>query len=629
MPRVARVQKNPRGFAFLLTGVPGSDLYVPPEEARQLLNDDIVEYAVVRDRGRPHAEIKRIVRRSQVECVGRVHAESGRTFLVSLDGDAFTLISGGPPAKPGDWILARFEKYPSKHHAAQVKAVENLGKELTPAHDILLTCARFGLPRQFSEETLEAAFLGKIVARKAIQEPGDRVDLRNLPLVTIDGADAKDFDDAVCVLRNVEGSPFVLYVAIADVSHFVPEGGAIDTDAKIRGTSVYFPGTAIPMLPEGLSNELCSLMPQVDRLAFTAEIHLDREGKIRNTKFYESLIKTAARLTYEQVQSFFDHADVKDPVLQKLAEPLKSLRALFRLMLKRRVERGAMDFELPETKVVVDGKGNPVECGFRERLEAHKVIEEFMIAANSEVARACRTFPTLFRVHEPPAAGALEEVNLMMRHLGISRRMEDLTPKSFAEILEATRGVKGAATLHQSILRLQKQAKYEAEPKGHFGLALRDYTHFTSPIRRYPDLVVHRQLKRLIEKGKDSDKEEGDRASLAAVGERMSELERRAMEAERFIVKRKHCWFMLERIGETFEGTITGVVSKGIFVQTDPNGIEGFVTVESMGGFYEFNEKRSCLVARPGNESLNVGDRYRVQVDQVSLEDHQITFVPA
>ncbi len=627
-PRTGRVQKNPKGFAFLITGIPGGDVYVPPEEARQLLNDDIVEYALVRDRGRPYGEIKRIVRRTQKETVGRVHFDNGRPYLISLDGDAHALLPK-PTPKDGDWAIATFEKYPTKNHLAQVKITESLGPELTPKHDILLGCARYGIPREFSDEALEEAFLGKITARKAIQEPEGRVDLRKIPLVTIDGADAKDFDDAVCVLRNVDDSPFVLYVAIADVSHFVREGSGLDRDAKDRGTSVYFPGTAIPMLPEGLSNELCSLMPQVDRLAFTAEIHLDREGKVRNTKFYESLIKTAARLTYEQVQSFFDHAEVKDPVLQKLAEPLKSLRALYRLMIKRRAERGAMDFELPETKVTVNAEGVPLECGLRERFEAHKVIEEFMIAANSEVARACRQFPTLFRVHEPPAAGALEEVNLMMRHLGISQRMTELTPKAFAEILEATRGIKGAATLHQSILRLQKQAKYEPEPKGHFGLALRDYTHFTSPIRRYPDLVVHRQLKRLIEKGKDSDKEEGDRAPFVAVGEKCSELERRAMEAERFIVKRKHCWFLRERVGEEFDGSIAGVVAKGLFVSIQPHGIEGFVTLESMGGFYEFDEKRTCLRERPGNRTLSVGDPYRVQVDQVSLEDHQITFVPA
>ncbi len=320
---------------------------------------------------------------------------------------------------------------------------------------------------------------------------------------------------------------------------------------------------------------------------------------------------------------------------RKLSEPLKSLRALYRLMAKRRLERGTMDFELPESKIVVDGAGLPIECGVRDRLEAHKVIEEFMIAANSEVARACHRFPTLFRVHEPPALGAMEDVNLMMRHLGISRRMTELTPKAFAEILEATRGVNGAATLHKAILRLMKQAKYEAEPKGHFGLALEHYTHFTSPIRRYPDLVVHRQLGKflelggLIEKGKKSDKEEEERTSLALVGERMSELERRAMEAERFIVKRKQCWFMRERLGETYKGIIGGVTAKGIFVLIELHGIEGFVSIDSMGGFFEFDENRECLRERPGHKTLSVGDAYAVVVDQVSLEDHQITFAPA
>ncbi len=634
-PRQGRVQKNPRGFAFILTGVPGGDYYVPPEEARMLLNDDIVEYSVVRDRGRPYAEIKKIVRRTQTDVVGRLRYQDDRLFLISMEGDAHAVIDPPEAVNADDWAFAKFEKYPTRNHAAQVKLIDVLGPELTPLHDITLTCARHGLPREFSPEALEEAFLAKITARKAIQELGERVDLRQFPLVTIDGADAKDFDDAVCVLRNVGDSPFVLYVAIADVSHFVTEGSGLDSDARARGTSVYFPGTAIPMLPEGLSNELCSLMPRVDRLAFTAEIHLDREGKIQTSRFYKSLIRTAARLTYEEVQLFFDKPDAADSVTTTLAEPLRSLRALYRLMAKRRLERGTMDFELPESQIVVDTAGNPTECAIRQRFEAHKLIEEFMIAANSEVARACHRFPTLFRVHEAPALGAMEEVNQMMRHLGISRRMTELTPKAFAEILEATRGVKGSATLHQAILRLMKQAKYEAEPKGHFGLALEHYTHFTSPIRRYPDLVVHRQLKKLlelggvIEKGKKSDKEEEERTSLTAVGLRMSELERRAMEAERFIVKRKQCWFMRERLGETFQGIIGGVTVKGIFVQIETHGIEGFVPVDSMGGFFEFDENRQCLRERPGHQTLSVGDAYAIVVDQVSLEDHQITFAPA
>ncbi len=600
-----------------------------------LLNDDIVEYAIVRGQGRPRAEIKKIVRRTQTEVVGRFDFDGDRLYLLTLDGDAHVVTPAPPDAQREDWALCKFEKYPTRNHPAQVKVVEILGPELEPKHDIMLTCARFGLPREFTSETLEEAFMGKLTARKEIQEPQNRVDMRNLPLVTIDGADAKDFDDAVCVVRNVEGSPFILYVAIADVSHFVTIGTSLDKEAQQRGTSVYFPGTAIPMLPEGLSNELCSLMPQVDRLAFTAEIHMDREGKATSAKFYKAIIKTAARLTYEQVQDYFDKpGGGTDPVTEKLADALKSMRALYRLMIRRRHERGTMDFELPESKIVVDKEGVPTQCGIRERFEAHKLIEEFMIAANSEVAKHCFRFPTLFRVHEPPAQGALEEVNQMMKHLGISRRMEELTPKAFSEVLEATKGLAGSATLHQAILRLQKQAKYEPDPKGHFGLALRDYTHFTSPIRRYPDLVVHRQLKKLLErdplteKPKKSDKEDEEKTSLADVGERMSALERRAMEAERFIVKRKQCWFLREHLGESFKGSIAGVVAKGLFVQIEPYGIEGFVPLETMGGFYEFDEKRNCFRERPGHKMLSVGDPFDIIIEQVSLEDHQITFVP-
>lgn len=625
---VGKVQKNPRGFAFIIPQTPGvPDAYVGRHEARVLLHGDRVEYTLVRDRGRYSAQIKKVLEHASSRVVGQVRPVGRDLALVTAQGDIHR-IKRESKLSPGEWIIGEIKESPTSRHPGTVVVEEHLGYELSPKHDIEIAIAQFGLPNEFGPKVCEEGFQARSRAHAAITNLGTRKDQRAKPYVTIDGEDAKDFDDAILVERGPGGKGFILYVAIADVSYFVVERSAIDHEARKRSTSVYFPGAVIPMLPEILSNDLCSLRPQEDKLAFTAEIHLDERGVVQKSHFYESLIKTAARLTYTQVHAFFQGDKATRDELKALAVPLETARVLFERMLEQRRQRGVLDFELPESKIEVDAQGKPLRVKRADRYESHRLIEEFMVGANSVVARALRerNEPALHRVHESPAPEKLDDLNQLLNRLGISRRMKDLSPQSFSELLEATRNLPEAPTLHKSILRTQKQARYEVEPKGHFGLALRDYTHFTSPIRRYPDLVVHRALKKLISKGKQADKDNEGIASFQQLGEETSEKERRAMEAERFVLKRKQCWYMQGHVGEVFDGVVSGVLESGLFVELPELAIDGFLPVEDMDGYWEYDERRLCLRRRPGGQVLTLGDPLRIEVVSVSMDDNEITF---
>lgn len=627
-----RVQKNPRGFAFLIPqDRRQEDTFVTAEDARSLMSGDIVEYRVHREGRRTRGEILKIVKRQRKKLLGYLRHGIPDLYVATPDGD-FDLEERTKLA-PNQYVIARILHYPSGRRRGAVAIEEGLGSQLKPKHDYAVAVANFGLTDEFSERAIADAEEARKDGLKEIAHlPESRHDLRDLPFVTIDGEDAKDFDDAILVTPGKSGG-FILYVAIADVAYFVQPGTALDNEALARGTSVYLPGFCIPMLPEILSNDQCSLRPREDRLSQVAEIHYDRTANVIDAKFYSAVICTAHRLTYKQVQEFFD-AEKKDPALKNVRDALNLAYDLYERLLKKRAERGVLDFDLPETKLEVDKEGNPIGCKRAERWDSHKLIEEFMIAANSAVAKALRESSTgaLYRVHETPDPTSLDEINLLMKSLGINNSIKDATPKDFARLLIATKGVKGAHTLHQAILRSQRQARYEPEPKGHFGLALMDYAHFTSPIRRYPDLVVHRALRQLTSKGKNTDKRRDDEAqfeALARLGDQTSDAERLAMEAERFTVKRKQCWFMKERLGEKYEGTISGVTANGLFVEIDEFGIDGFLPLDKLNGVYEYDENRKCLRKRPGHTVLSLGDAIRIQVADVSINEHQIQFAPA
>lgn len=621
-----KVQKNPRGFAFLIVNGLDEDVYVSAEEAIHLMQGDTVSFTLRRRGPRVSANIKRVLSRATKEIFGFLVDGEREILLQTEEGDLHRLKHRANRSQLGNWVVARIEKYPTKEHPGLVSVLENFGSELKPAHDIRIATSKFGLNTHFSEAVSAQALICRQHARRAMDQPKQRKDLRKLPFVTIDGADAKDFDDAVLVLKEHKGSPFVLFVSIADVAFFVRPGTALDEEAYQRSTSTYFPGTCIPMLPESLSNDLCSLRPREDKLAFTAELHFDKDGKRTGAKFYESIIRTAERLTYHQVQQVFDRDKTVEKDLAHVTGEIRNLRQLYRKMDELRKQRGVLDFDLPESSIDVNEEGVPVKCYKAERFEAHKVIEEFMIAANSAVAHALadNEVPALYRVHEPPDPEKLETINQLLRQLGITEAVTEVSPQAFNKVLQVTHHLKGAGTLHQSVLRLQKQAHYESDPKGHFGLALDDYTHFTSPIRRYPDIVVHRALRQLIGVELETDKKDEELPSLEAMGLHTSECERRSMEAERFVVRRKQCWYLKERLGEEMDGVVAGVVSKGLFVSLGETCIEGFVPVEDLGGDYRFDEARMVLTRR-GGHSYGIGDSFRVRLDRVSIEDGEIT----
>lgn len=621
-----KVEKNRKGFAFVISlDKQTPDAYVDVQQAQCLLHGDIVEYTVKRSGQRVYGNIAAVVGHSQTQVFGKVVESKGR-FFIDTERDFFVIKDKSKNLKNDEWVLAKIVDYPTRDHPARVVVHDSLGNDLSPKHDILITVSKYSLPNEFPPEVLKEADEAIERAKLELANPAPtRVDMRHMPFVTIDGEDAKDFDDAVLVEIPQKGPAFILYVAIADVSFFVRDGTALDTEALNRATSVYFPGIAIPMLPHQLSDNVCSLRPREDKLAMVAEIHFDRHGVMLDAKFYDAIICTTRRLTYTLVHDFIERRNLED--FKDVEKPLHNAYQLYKKLMEVRKKRGVLDFDLPEAKLQVDKDGMPVSVYRAPRYESHKLIEEFMIAANQVVAKALRDgrHKALYRIHETPEPDALVEINQLTKSLGFSYMMKELTPSAFAALLEHTMGKKGAKTLHTMVLRAQRQARYSPYPVGHFGLALRDYAHFTSPIRRYPDLLVHRALKRLIGTHEKADKFNKDH-NFDELGELTSERERRATEAERFIVRRKQCWFMQDRVGEKYEGVISGVIGKGLFVEIPEYSLEGFLPKDSLDGHYEFDEPRMCMRKRPGHETLGLGDTIKIIVERVSVDDNEITF---
>ncbi len=458
-----------------------------------------------------------------------------------------------------------------------------------------------------------------------------REDLRDLPFVTIDGETAKDFDDAVC-LRQERGG-VRLWVAIADVGHYVPEGSAIDREAYERGTSVYFPGQAIPMLPERLSNGICSLNPKVDRLVMTAEMLFDQQARRVESRFYPAVIRSRARLTYTEVSDMIVRSDreVIDrygelyPQLQQMGEFAGRLTAMRR-------RRGSLDFDLPEAEILLDLRGRPENIVRAERNLAHRLIEEFMLAANEAVAAflAQRKAPFLYRIHEPPDLEKLQALQQFVAHFNYGLELGPVVdPGALQKLLAEVAGRPEERMINQVLLRSMKQARYAPENVGHFGLAADLYCHFTSPIRRYPDLVVHRVLREVLQKEKLSPgRSQQLQQSLPETGDQSSQRERRAMEAEREIITLKKCQFMAERVGEEFAGFVSGVQPFGFFVELEEYFVEGLVHISSLGDdFYHYEEDLHRLVGQFRRRIFQIGQEVRVSVKSVNLERREIDFV--
>jgi ribonuclease R len=627
-----RVQSHPDGFGFLIPDQGGDDVFLPAREMRVLLHGDraVVSVVGVDRRGRPEGRVVEVLERAHHRVVGRLFRERGIGFVVPdnrrIAQDILVPPDAWGGARDGQIALVEITAQPTAHSQPIGRVVQVLGDHMAPGMEVTIAINSHDLPHAWPEEV--EALVDQIPETVPERDKRGRIDLRDVPLVTIDGADARDFDDAVYCEARAGG--WRLLVAIADVSHYVRPDSPLDEEARRRGTSVYFPGEVIPMLPEVLSNGLCSLNPDVDRLCMVCEMSIDADGKVTRSRFYEAVMRSHARLTYAEVARIVVEKDSKARRRrQALLPQLEELHALYRALAKARRRRGALDFEAPETKIVF-GEGRKIaEIVPLHRNDAHKIIEECMIAANVCAARFLKRhkLPTLYRVHEGPNPDKLEDLIEFLREMGLrlagGARPE---PRHFASVIKRIQDRPDSELIQTVMLRSLMQAVYSPNNVGHFGLALEDYCHFTSPIRRYPDLLVHRGIRHVLGGGKAREFTYRP-ADMQSLGEHCSATERRADEATRDAEEWLKCEFMVDKIGEEYEGIITGVTAFGIFIQLKELHVEGMVHVTNLErDFYEFDPIGHRLIGERSGQVFRLADSLRVKVARVDLDDRKIDF---
>jgi len=623
---------NPEGFGFLRPDEGGDDLFLPPYEMRKVMHGDraLANVTGIDRRGRREGSIARVLERGVNRLIGNFSVELGINYVVPDDKRIQRSIQipadaiGG--AKDGQLVVCELTQAPDTRRPPIGKVIAVLGDKLTPSLVVETAIHGHDLPHEFPPEVLDEATAIPMTVDPATI--GTRVDLRALPLVTIDGEDAKDFDDAVFCEPNRDG--FRLVVAIADVSHYVRPGTPLDEEALKRATSVYFPGYVVPMLPETLSNGICSLRPKEDRMCFVCDMQVDRKGEVVQSRFYEAVMNSHARLTYTQVWNAVgeDDADAK-AFIGPLLPQIQSLHQLYRILAKARERRGAIEFESSEVRFVLDNRGEVTQAGMLVRNDAHKLIEECMIAANVEAARylLATHIPAPFRVHERPPESKFADLLEFLKEFKLSLpAWSKVQPGDYTRLLKKVRERPDAALLESVLLRSQSLAVYSPDNNGHFGLALEAYAHFTSPIRRYPDLLVHRAIKYALTGG-PRDKYTYTPREMAALALQCSERERRADEAEREVDERFRAAWMEKHVGGQFDGVISGVTSFGLFVELDDSKVNGLVHVTQLPhDYYQFDPLRKTLTGDRRGVQFRLGDRVRILVLKASMEDRKIDF---
>jgi ribonuclease R len=631
-----KVQKFEEGFGFVRPEEPGMpDLFLPPRAAHGIVEGDRVLARVDRRGPRPSGSVVRVLERAHQRIVGKIQRYKRVCMVHPFEtrgmGPVTVAHGSDLDAPEGKVVVVEITNYPTEQAGAFGRVVEVLGDPEDPDVEFRIVAIKHGLPVEFPPDAEQEA--GAAAQHVHPEEIAGREDLRALPIVTIDGETARDFDDAVCV-RELPGGGHRLWVSIADVAHYVPERTAIDREAYARGTSVYFPDRAIPMLPVPLSSGICSLNPGEDRLALTAEMDFDAAGVRRKSRIYESVIRSHARMTYTEVAAILDRSVAGQAAAEPhglFAQEFKRMEALALKLLRHRMEKGSIDFDLPEAEVILDVQGRTEDIVKRQRNIAHRLIEEFMLEANRAVAEFLtdRRAPLLYRVHERPDAKDLEAFGELALSFGLhfdARR--GVRPRDLAEVLRAVKGRAEENLINQVMLRSMKQAKYTPENAGHFGLAFDTYCHFTSPIRRYPDLTVHRVLKEVLGAGGlHAERTRRLQKALPEWGLHTSRRERVAMDAEREIVALKKAQFMKDKVGEEYEGHVSGVVKFGFFVELRDFFVEGLVPMRTLDDDeYLFNERLHSLVGRVTRRRIRLGDPVRVRVDAVDVERRMIDF---
>ena len=637
-----RVIGHRDGFGFLFTSREEKDLYLSASQMKQVVHGDIVQAVSkgVDRKGREEARVTKVITPRAEAIVGRYFIEHGVGVVIPDDSRINHEIYIGPQdakgARQGHIVVVEFIKRPSRQASATGKIVEVLGEHLAPGMEIEMALRTFDIPHEWPKAvTKQVANLEADVPEQAKE---GRVDLRELPLVTIDGEDARDFDDAVyCrpIFQDGQKVGYTLYVAIADVSHYVRPGTALDVEAIERGNSVYFPEQVIPMLPEVLSNGLCSLNPQVDRLCMVCEMTIDNMGACTDYKFYEAVMRSQARLTYTKVAKILDNDPELTERYQAHVPDLFNLHQLFNALKYARDGRGAIEFETKETKFVFNAQRKIENVVPIERNDAHKLIEECMIMANVCAAKyiLANNAEALYRVHDKPDEDRLLTFTTYLGEIGISHQLKgDTSAHAFTQVVNKIRHRPDSELLQTMLLRSMKQAVYDYENIGHFGLALEEYAHFTSPIRRYPDLVVHRAIKAIVDKQAQRKSKTGGKAysveEVESLGEQCSMTERRADDATRDVSDWLKCEFMQDHVGDSFPAVVASVTNFGLFVRIGEFGIDGLIHVTALGkDYYVFDNVTQTLKGEHTGRVFRLGDSLDVKVAAVNLDDRKIDLV--
>lgn len=625
-----------KGFAFLLPEEAGlDDVFIPPHEKNGAMHGDtvLVRVSTSSSRSRPEGAVVRIIQRGSDKIVGTFTESKHFGFVIPDDkkiaDDIFIPKSADMGAVEGHKVVVKITTFPENRKNAEGEIVQILGHKNDPGVDILSIIHQHELPLAFPDEVMEEA--NSIADTIDESEIPNRKDLRGETIVTIDGADAKDLDDAVSITK-LENGNFKLGVHIADVSHYVKEGSAIDREAYERGTSVYLVDRVIPMIPHRLSNGICSLNPQVDRFTLSCEMELNDRGEVVKHEIFQSVIKTTERMTYTDVNKILID---KDEELRKKYEALVPMFELMEelqgILQNKRKKRGAIDFDFKEAQVLVDNSGKPTDVVIRERSIGERIIEEFMLAANETIAEHFHWMdvPFIYRIHEDPKEEKLQRFFEFITNFGLIVRgtANAVHPRALQEIIEAVDGKPEEMVISTIMLRSMQQAKYDPESLGHFGLSTDYYTHFTSPIRRYPDLIVHRLIRNYLIEGKlDEATREKWNTELPEIADHTSKRERRAVEAERDTDELKKAEFMEDKIGEEFEGIISSVTNFGMFVEL-PNTIEGLVHVSFMtDDYYRYDERHLAMIGERTGNVYRIGDEITVRLIKVNKVEHDIDF---
>ncbi|PAB60809.1 ribonuclease R [Anaeromicrobium sediminis] len=631
---VGKIQMGNRGFGFLVLEN-RDDAFISADDMNGAMNNDLVLCRPIKKKKegkREEAEVLEILERANTEIVGIFESSKNFGFVVPDDKrirkDIYIPKGLTNGAKDGDKVVIEITRWPGERRNPEGRVTEILGHKDDVGTDIVSVIRQFKLPQEFPKNVLEEA--DKVPQEVSEEHIKGRRDLRNEKIITIDGADAKDLDDAVCV-KKLDNGNYLLGVHIADVTHYVTEHTKMNKEALKRGTSVYLVDRVIPMLPKRLSNGICSLNPKVNRLTLSVNMEINKDGKVVNHEVYESVIKTCERMTYTDVSDILEHEDAE--LMKKydyLLDDFKNMEQLAKILRHRRDVRGSIDFDFDESKIILDEAGKPVEIRKAERRTANRIIEEFMLVCNETVAENFywTETPFVYRIHEEPDLEKIESFNKFIHNFGYHLKgiTNEIHPRSLQDLLGKIDGKKEERIINTLMLRSLKKARYAHTNSGHFGLAATNYCHFTSPIRRYPDLMIHRIIKEFLHGKLDSKRIKALKSIVQEVSDISSEREKVAVEAERETDDLKKAEYMLQFIGQEFEGIISSVVSFGMFIELE-NTVEGLIRVAEMDDdYYVYDEDNLAFIGERTKKIYRIGDTVRIKVDKVDIERREVDF---